>query len=224
MWQSKKIQTVLLQSTQMNITTLPILYSFRRCPYAIRARMAIAQSGIHIEQRDILLRQKPKALLKASPKGTVPVLILPNGQVMDESWHIMLWALQQNDPDAWLLPTQQQSIATLIKENDHSFKTHLDHYKYAVRHPQQSMQTYRQAGEVFLQTLEMRLQQHPYLMHEKISIADIAIMPFIRQFAHVDKVWFEQANYPQLRQWLNHFLGSELFQGVMQKRGVWEEV
>ncbi|MDQ6963076.1 MAG: glutathione S-transferase [Mariprofundaceae bacterium] len=221
LWKPEEVQTMLCQSSKVKPIT-PILYSFRRCPYAMRARMAIAQSGVIVEHREVLLRQKPKELLEASAKGTVPVLVLGNSQVIDESWQIMHWALAQNDPDDWRHQAHHEPIEALIKDNDHDFKTHLDHYKYAVRHPEQRMEVYRQAGEIFLQNLEARLQQQPYLINHSVSMADIAIMPFVRQFAHVDKAWFEQANYPQLRQWLNHFLESELFKTVMQKHVLWE--
>jgi len=205
----------------MYSTDLPILYSFRRCPYAMRARMAILKSGVSVELREVLLRDKPKHLLAISAKATVPVLLLPDGRVFDESWQIMLWALQQHDPDLWLHEANRACVETLLQENDHDFKAKLDLYKYAVRHPEQTVETYRQAGEVFLERLERNLQQQPFLCGDAISVADIALMPFVRQFAHVDKAWFDHSPYPMLQQWLAYFLQSPLFVACMQKYPVW---
>jgi glutathione S-transferase len=154
----------------------------------------------------------------------VPVLLLPDGMVLEESLDIIHWALANNDPAHWL-PTDealQQQAAALIEENDGCFKHNLDRYKYPERYPGEQGPDYRAEGEVFLQKLEQRLQQHRYLLDEHISIADIAIMPFIRQFAHTDKVWFDQAPYPCLQQWLAAFLESEIFLSVMKKYPVWQ--
>ena len=195
---------------------LPILYSYRRCPYAMRARMALSYAGIPIEIREISLKQKPAHMLHVSPKGTVPVLVLPDGQIVEQSLEIMQWALQQRDTDGWL-SVDPQLAELLITENDGSFKQHLDRYKYAVRFPQHSAAVYRQQGELFLTKLELHLQQTSFLLSNKISLADIAIFPFIRQFAAVDNSWFESTDYIKLRFWLQHLVESALFQGVMVK-------
>ena len=202
---------------------LPILYSFRRCPYAIRTRMALKYAGVQVELREILLRDKPLPMLTVSSKGTVPVLVLPDGAVLDESYDVMRWALAHHDPDHWWDSTRASEIDTLIEQNDISFKAHLDHYKYADRHPEYSMEYYRSQAENFLEALESRLIAARFLLGESISFADVAIFPFIRQFASVDKAWFEPAPYPHLQNWLAHFLSSELFLSVMEKYPVWHE-
>lgn len=196
--------------------TRPILYSYRRCPYAMRARMALRYAGISVETREVVLGDKPRHMLAASPKGTVPVLVLPDGKVIDESLDIMAWALAQQDPDGWL--TDNRLFQELITENDGSFKRALDQYKYATRFPEQSAEVYRQQGERFLARLEALLSEHAYLLSEKLTQADVAIFPFIRQFSMVDRDWFAEAPYPHLRQWLAGLLASELFNAVMQKQ------
>ncbi len=198
---------------------LPILYTFRRCPYAMRARLALACAGIALEQREVLLKNKPQAMLDASAKGTVPVLVLPDGQVIDESLDIMLWALQQHDPKHWL--THQDQAMPLIQYNDQSFKPWLDKYKYADRFPEQPQAYYRGQGEAFLQRLETQLNQQAFLHDNHPTLADYAIFPFIRQFAFVDKLWFEQAPYPKLQAWLHHLLHSPLFEKIMVKHPIW---
>ena len=203
---------------------LPILYSFRRCPYAMRARMAIQYSGIQVQLREIVLKDKPAELLLASPKGTVPVLILNNGQVIEQSREIMQWALKQNDPQQWLCTDDTAlaaQICELIDRNDHVFKTHLDQYKYADRQPAHPKDYYRAQGELFLADLEARLTQASFLLSNKICQADIALFPFILQFAGVDQKWFDSAPYPQLKQWLNFFCNSSDYQSVMQRFAVW---
>jgi glutathione S-transferase len=195
---------------------LPILYSYRRCPYAMRARMALSYAGIAVEVREISLKDKPAHMLQVSPKATVPVLVLPDGQVIDQSLQIMQWALQQHDADGWL-SADPQHTALLIAENDGSFKQNLDRYKYAIRFPEHSAADYRQQGELFLAKLELHLQQTSFLLRNKISLADIAIFPFIRQFAAVDSDWFASADYIKLKSWLQHLVESELFQGAMLK-------
>lgn len=202
----------------MNTTTHPILYSFRRCPYAMRARLAIAASGMRVELREILLRDKPASMLEASPKGTVPVLILPDGKVIDESLDIMDWALSKSDPESWLATKDEE----LITENDGDFKKNLDCYKYAQRHPEPE-EVYRARGEVFLQKLEEQLSQQAHLSGQAFSFTDAAIFPFIRQFAHVNKDWFNQSEYTHLRTWLNTNIASPLFTRIMEKFPVWKE-
>ncbi|PZW91996.1 glutathione S-transferase [Pseudomonas sp. 478] len=195
------------------------LYSFRRCPYAMRARMALRYSGVAVNIVEVSLKDKPAEMLALSSKGTVPVLSV-DGQVIDESLAIMHWALAQNDPQDWLLkdaPAGQQLIAGLIEENDQVFKVHLNRYKYAERYPEQPMTVYRAEGEVFLRRLDELLEGRDYLLAEHPSLADVALMPFVRQFAHVDREWFGQTPYRRLQAWLQRFLESELFIGVMQK-------
>ena len=193
--------------------TAHVLYSFRRCPYAMRARMALRYSGVPLTTVEVSLKAKPAEMLALSPKGTVPVLVCADGRVIEQSLDIMRWALAQKDPDNWLGPDS----AALIEENDHVFKTHLDRYKYAIRYPEQPMEHYRAQGEQFLQHLEDLLGHAPYLAGDRLSLADVALAPFIRQFAHVDREWFEQAPYPHLRVWLERFLASALFTSVMAK-------
>ncbi|NQY26759.1 MAG: glutathione S-transferase [Piscirickettsiaceae bacterium] len=195
-----------------------ILYSFRRCPYAMRARMAIAVSGIQIELREVVLRNKPQALKDISPKATVPVLFTNESKIIDESLDIMYWALQQNDPENWLSGIDE----SLISNNDGEFKHWLDHYKYADRYPEQSEQFYRQRGEQTLLILEHRLMKTRYLSSDNISFTDIAIFPFIRQFAAVDQDWFQQSNYPQLQSWLNGLVNTDLFITSMRKHKQWQ--
>ncbi len=202
---------------------LPILYSFRRCPYAIRARMALAYAGISCELREVSLKNKPEAMLAISPKGTTPVLQLSNGLVLEESLDIMYWALDQNDPDGWLAlpPAALQLSKDLIATNDLKFKVDLDRYKYYNRFPEESQEVYRRYGETYLQILESQLQQHQFLLAERITLADVAIFPFIRQFAYVDWNWFQSSHYQYLQQWLNWHENRSLFQQVMQKIPVW---
>lgn len=203
----------------------PILYSFRRCPYAMRARLAIAASGIQVEIREIILKHKPTHMISVSPKGTVPVLITTDDHIIDESLDIMHWALQQNDPNDWsaLTEEQRQSTIQLTQHNDGPFKHWLDKYKYADRHPEQTEAYYRQRGELTLKTLEQKLTENDYLLGNTLSLADIALLPFIRQFASVDKVWFDTAPYPHVQAWLNHFLQSDTFNNIMAKLPPWQE-
>lgn len=202
---------------------LPVLYSFRRCPYAIRARLALYASGVTVELREVTLRDKPESMLTASPKGSVPVLVLPDGRVIDESWEIMRWALHQHDPYGWLGKNNAyvNAVTPLIIENDTAFKNNLDRYKYADSYPQHPQIYYRSEAEIFLQQLENRLRATHFLLGDAMSIADVAIFPFIRQFAEVDKDWFAQAPYPLLQRWLEIFLGSEHFDAVMKKYSIW---
>ncbi len=202
---------------------LPVLYSFRRCPYAIRARLALKQSAIKVELREVILANKPSEMLLASPKATVPVLVLADGSVMDESLDIIHWALSSNDTDNWLPDNNNssQEVNELITVNDGTFKEHLDHYKYANRFPEFTVEHYRKQGEEFLQHLEQLLAESSYLISNHITIADIAIFPFIRQFAFVDKDWFDQSQYKNLSLWLNNMLEMELFKEVMKKYPQW---
>nr|WP_256670821.1 glutathione S-transferase [Pseudomonas sp. AN3A02] len=191
------------------------MYSFRRCPYAMRARMALRYSGVALQIIEVSLKAKPAEMLALSPKGTVPVLRV-DGRVIDESLAIMRWALAQNDPEGWLLGDDEATQA-LIEENDQGFKHQLNRYKYAERYPEQPMEHYRAEGEVFLSKLEGLLAQREYLLAGHLSLADVALAPFVRQFAHVDREWFGRAPYPRLQAWLQRFLESPLFIAVMAK-------
>ena len=193
-----------------------LLYSFRRCPYAMRARMALRYSGVPVNTVEVSLKAKPADMLAASPKGTVPVLVCANGRVIEQSLDIMRWALACNDPDNWL-QSGNPLIEQLLDENDRIFKVQLDRYKYAIRYPESPMEHYRAQGESFLLRLETLLSHSPYLAGDTLSLADVALAPFVRQFAHVDRDWFTQAPYPHLRAWLERFLASALFTSVMGK-------
>lgn len=203
--------------------TGPILYSFRRCPYAMRARMGLASAGISCRLREVVLRDKPPSLLEYSPKATVPVLVLESGEVLEESLDIMRWALEQSDPEAWLLPTHGtlEDMLNLIQVNDGDFKHHLDRYKYAVRYDDVDPIEHRTAAEAFLQNLEDRLAEHAYLFGEQISFADIAIAPFVRQFANADPTWFQTTHYVRLKAWLTTFVESPRFLACMKKHKQW---
>jgi glutathione S-transferase len=201
--------------------SLPVLYSFRRCPYAIRARVTLLYSGIPVELREVELGAKPPELIACSPKATVPVLLPDEAQVLEESLDIMHWALEQNDPDGWL-DTDRSAADTLIATNDGAFKKHLDAYKYSNYHPEKTAEEHRADGEVFLRELELRLKQQPYLLGPKRSFADVAIAPFVRQFANVDFSWFEAAANESLRNWLRNFTESALFLAAMRKYPAWQ--
>jgi len=210
------------------MSELPILYSFRRCPYAIRARMALTYAGVTVELREVHLKNKPGAMLEASAKGTVPVLVLPGAQVIDESLSIMHWALDTSlkndaDPDNWLAASESQEHKDLVEYNDGPFKLSLDQYKYADRHPEHSSEWYRGQAMPFLQSLNQRLQQNPWLLGSHMQLTDVALFPFIRQFAMVDRPWFDASGLDALRGWLDTILGLPLFQAVMIKNGPWVE-
>jgi len=198
--------------------SLPVLYSFRRCPYAIRARLALWQAGIEVELREVALRDKPAEMLAISPKGTVPVLQLPDGRVIDESLEVMRWALGRHDPDGWLSAASVEEIERLIHRNDGEFKPLLDAYKYAERFPARTKAQWRDAAvDAHLADLNQRLSRHAGLLGARISLADAALMPFVRQFAGVDPHWFAQSPMGALRAWLDDWLASPLFQAVMAK-------
>ena len=202
---------------------VPILYSFRRCPYAIRARLAIKVSGVRVALREVVLRDKPAALLHASAKATVPVLQLPDGRVLEQSLEIMRWALEQHDPQRWLRLQDQDDALALIALNDGPFKQALDRYKYASRHPERPMHVWRdEAVELMLAPLNARLADRPFLLRDTPSLADMAIAPFIRQFAAVDPGWFDTAPFEPLRAWTNRIVSSELFDSVMSRHTAWQ--
>ncbi|MGB0934844.1 MAG: glutathione S-transferase [Alphaproteobacteria bacterium] len=198
-----------------------ILYSFRRCPYAMRARVALKYSGQKIELREILLRDKPAHMLEISPKGTVPVLWLTDDTVVDESLDVIDWALSQNDPEGWTTGDLDQTNELII-ENDTKFKFNLDRYKYPHRYEDQPDPIdHRNAAEETLQKLEGLLSKNPYLLGTSRTKADVAIFPFIRQFSMVDENWFASTAYPNLKKWLQQHLEWDLYQTVMEKRDPW---
>lgn len=204
---------------------LPLLYTFRRCPYAIRARLAIAVAGLNVTQVEVSLRDKPAAMLSISPKGTVPVLLLPDGSVLAQSLEIMHWALTQHDPHNWLDAYHEES-RELVWTNDSAFKRALDQYKYPARYPGTIQSAVRDIESApFLRQLESHLQKRSSaaqgastgLFGAGMRFADAAIFPFIRQFAAVDADWWQQSPYPYLREWLAHWQSAALFIQVMKK-------
>lgn len=198
--------------------SLPVLYSFRRCPYAMRARMALWVAGIAVELREVKLAAKPAALLAASPKGTVPVLVTSDGKVIDQSLEIMHWALAQNDLENWLAGHEP----ALIAANDGLFKHHLDRAKYPTRYDADGVD-HRAAALTLLLPLEERLAAHAQLCSERRSFTDIALFPFIRQFAAIDPAWFAAQPLPRLAAWLEGHCASDLFTAVMPKFAPWQE-
>ena len=204
-------------------SSLPVLYSFRRCPYAMRARLGLLFADKQVALREIVLKDKPTQLLAISPKGTVPVLHLSNGTVIEESSEIMIWALKQHDPQGLLDVEILKKAMALIDKNDTEFKPWLDRYKYADRHTEMTQTEYRHKGEVFLQILEHLLTKKAYLLGESASIADIGIIPFVRQFAHVDRDIFYSLPYPNVQQWLQYWLEQPLFVTAMTRYQTWQE-
>jgi glutathione S-transferase len=196
--------------------TDPILYSFRRCPYAMRARLALAVSGVRSELREVSLSDKPPAMLAASPKGTVPVLVLPDGTVIDESLDIMRWALTCRDPEGWLM----RDDPALVAINDGPFKHELDRYKYSERYCADPI-VHRDKGLEFIRDIDRRLIAAGQLCGQARGLADAAIMPFIRQFAAVDREWFNTQPLPHLKSWLAGHLASDLFKAVMVRVLPW---
>ncbi|WP_317056860.1 glutathione S-transferase [Roseovarius rhodophyticola] len=198
---------------------LPVFWSFRRCPYAMRARLALCVAEQQVELREILLRDKPQAFRAASPSATVPCLETGD-EVIDESLDIMRWALAQNDPQGWLdMPEEGEALIQLC---DGPFKTALDRYKYATRFPDHDPITERAMASAFLQDLEARLTESEALFGRTRTLADMAILPFVRQFAHVDLVWFQSQPWPNVISWLEGFKASELFGKAMHKFPVWD--
>lgn len=189
---------------------MPLLYSFRRCPYAIRARLALAVGGVPHDVVEVALRAKPAALIAASTKATVPVLVLDDGRVIDESLDIMRWALTQNDPEDWMAGDDVELIAT----NDDAFKRHLDRYKYA---DPADRGAHRDAAVALLSAYETRLAERANLAAERRTLADMAVLPFVRQFAGVDPGWFATLALPGVQRWLAHHLASPLFESVMAR-------
>jgi len=204
------------RSIPTTMSARPILYSFRRCPYAMRARMTLIASGTDCELREVKLSNKPAELIAASPKGTVPVLVLPDGRVIDESLDIMRWALEQNDPEGWL----DGDDAELIAANDGPFKHHLDRYKYPGRHDSNPLQ-HRGACLTFIGIYESLLARQSCLRGPKRTLADVAIMPFVRQFAATDQQWFDLQPLPGVQAWLAGHVGSTLFGRTMERIPAW---
>ena len=197
---------------------LPRLFSFRRCPYAMRARMALYQARVTLDLTEVELKNKPEAMLKLSPKGTVPVLALPSGEVLDESRDILFWALKHADPEGWLSPSIED-INALIDECDQVFKPWLDRYKYHVGYPEHSPEYYRSQAMKVLSVWETSLSKSEFLLGSKPSAADVALFPFVRQFANVDRTWFDNQNdVPSLRTWLTSWLEHPTFNAIMNKR------
>lgn len=196
----------------------PIFYSFRRCPYAMRARMAVAVSGIETELREVVLRDKPSAMIAASPKATVPVVVLPDGRVIEESLDIMHWALGQNDPENWL----DRDSDNLIPANDGPFKAALDRYKYPHRYDLENGEAHRDIAMEHLVLLDTILLDQPYLAGRARGLADIALFPFVRQFAATDQAWFDAQPMPGLQRWLNRHLESDLFASIMHRYPQWK--
>ena len=212
-----------------------ILYSFRRCPYAMRGRMALTISGLEYEHREIILRDKPGSMLEFSPKGTVPVFITKNGDVIEESIDIVHYALGQNDPEGWLTG-KDAAAEQFMSDNDGPFKHHLDRYKYASRYNEDAKRgdvdlTHRKAAEGYIAKLEARLNETPFLSGETRGLADMTIFPFIRQFANTDRTWWDGPQneedgtkippYPKTHKWLEGHLASDLFLSVMKKHPLW---
>lgn len=197
----------------------PILYTFRRCPYAMRARLAIASAGLTVELREITLRNKPAQMLEASPKGTVPVLITGDG-VIEESLDIMTWALAQNDPAGWLeMPDAGHGW---IAKVDGPFKSSLDRYKYASRFEDIDARDERDKAAEILRGIEPALARNPYLFGDTPRLADMATVTFVRQYAHVDLDWFNSQPWVGVRRWLDSFKASDVFSGIMTKYTPWQ--
>lgn len=201
--------------------TYPILYSFRRCPYAMRARMGLMISETKVVLREVVLRDKPSAMIAASPKATVPVLVMPDGSVIDQSIDIMRWALRQNDPQHWLEYEEQAN--TLIEQADGPFKTALDRYKYHSRYDDADPIIEQEKALAILRQWDAQIGDKLCFFGEKNGVADFAIFPFVRQFANHDRGWFDAQNIPNLQRWLAAHLQSPLFQSIMSKYPQWHD-
>ena len=202
---------------------LPVLYSFRRCPYAMRARLALAHAGLACELREVYLRDKPQALLDASPKGTVPVLVLQGGQVIEQSLEIMLHALQSNDPGGWLTPTHGNlaEMLALIERNDSFFKAALDRCKYPERYTAEAVNQAQTDAITWLAALDAQLAETGYLFGLNPSLADMALRPFVRQFARIDEAQWGEQPWPHLQDWLQRWIDSALFAEIMETYPGW---
>lgn len=199
------------------MTDKPILYSFRRCPYAMRARMALLVSETICHIREVKLSRKPEELIAVSAKATVPVIVPTDGEVIEESLAIMRWALERNDPEGWL----EREEPALIEANDGAFKYHLDRYKYPQRHGSDPAE-HRAAGLALLEALEARLNAHVNICGDRRGITDVAIFPFVRQFAETDRIWFDTQPLPALQAWLRSHVQSSLFSAAMVRLEPWQ--
>ncbi len=198
----------------------PILYSFRRCPYAMRARLALNAAGIPCELREVVLRNKPVEMLEASPKGTVPVLVLPDGKVIDESLSIMEWALSRHDPEGWTdLP--REDWREVVQTIDGPFKHNLDRYKYPNRYEGVDGREHRKHGLEILERMNSTIRSRGHLAGRSESLADMAAFPFVRQFANTDRAWFDRLELPALQDWLARHLESHRFAQIMEKHAAW---
>lgn len=195
----------------------PILYSFRRCPYAMRVRLAVASAQINVELREIVLRDKAPAFLAASPSATVPCLVNAEGAI-DESLDVMIWALRENDPEGWL--QMPDAGWDWIKRSDGPFKSALDRTKYGSRYPDCDPAEQRALAAAFLTDLDAQIDEWIF---DRPSLADYAILPFVRQFAFIDKAWFDAQDWPSLQGWLDRFLTSDRFASIMTKYDKWQE-
>lgn len=214
----------MMSDEDMSSNPLPVLWSFRRCPYAMRARLAIASSGVMVELREILLRDKPDAFVAVSPKATVPVLVDTGGAVLEESRDVMMWALSQNDPEGWLdvVADDPSHVAAFFDKLDGPFKTHLDRYKYASRYDASAAEHHRKEGADVLAEFDRTLQSQTALSGDSAGLLDYASLPFVRQFRIADPVWFDAQQWPHLHRWLGDFLGSKRFASVMEKYAPWQ--
>ncbi len=209
--------------------TLPILYSLQNCPYAMRARLALLLAEQTVQIRATTMKDKPSEMLLASPKGTVPVLVIEEDgenktQIIDESLDVMLWALHRNDPENLLYSHNAKALPEMLKvieQNDTEFKGNLENYKRAKRFHGDDLEACRLECEAFVQTLEQRLSQHEFMMGATPSLLDYALLPFIRQFSRVNKPVFAQERYTKLRRWLRYHLQSRLFSRAMFKYPLW---
>ncbi len=191
----------------------PILYSFRRCPYAMRARLAISSARRTVVLREVVLRDKPEAMIAVSPKATVPVLILPDGQVIDESYDVMNWALGDDGASA--------EERALVMQCDAEFKPYLDQYKYPNKQETYDRdQTLTNAGK-YLSLLDERLEKNDFLFGDDRGFADIGIAPFVRQFAHVDRDWFLESEWKNVIRWYREFIEWDGFKSIMTKHPQW---
>ena len=208
----------------MNSSESKILYSFRRCPYAMRARLAVASSEMPVELREVVLRDKPDQMLEASPKGTVPVLVLSPDNVLEESLDIIDWALSRSDPEGLLAFDEDavQEMRILVEQNDGPFKNALDRYKYPNRFDDIAANEHRQLASAFIKELDTKLEGNRFLFGDRISFADVAILPFVRQFAHVDREWFWAQPWTNVIAWLEAFLASPRFKRIMTKYPQWK--
>lgn len=189
----------------------------------MRARLAIAVSGQSVHLREVELKNRPPELVEVSPKATVPVLVLASGEVIDESLEIMRWTLGNADPGSWLgsSDTHRNAMAHLIQSCDGEFKHNLDRYKYANRYEDVDSEEHREQASIFLQQLETHLASQPFLFGEAPCLADMAIAPFVRQFAFADRTWFDDQPWKQLIAWLDAFTASPLFLSIMKKHAPW---